>query len=98
MDHNLTSRGSSISKRWKQKMDEIFLERKYVIIKEFFLSEGEVFESPLKSKARHGFILQEISNPLNRIAVGKNVLKRAAMEYDAVEIPKKNRGRPRKAN
>jgi len=76
----------------KARMDQLFKDKKYVVVEEATLDEPQ--ETPLGYKTKKGYWLQ---SGQEKVWVGKALLKQLAEEYDAVELPApKRRGRPRK--
>lgn len=81
----------------QQKLDDLFKGKKFVILKEVRLNEDERFRTPLGHTGRHGWIVQEISNPDNKFIVGFSLLQAMHDTYDAVDLPAARlRGRPKK--
>jgi hypothetical protein len=70
-------------------MNTLFNRRKYRIIRDVHLADGETFETPFGTHEQHGYLLEEQdSDPLNRFCVNAATLHRAADEYKAVDIPR----------
>lgn len=88
------TRGEALAVTRKAKFDEYFLDKKYSIIGEVHLDKDpetgkqQVFQTPFGNKGRHGFVLQEEGTD-NKVVVGATVLRKAAKEYGAVELPEK---------
>jgi hypothetical protein len=81
------TRAEALLATHRQKMDELFSGKKYEIVKEVHLNEGQHFQTPFGNKGRHGFALREVSDHKNHFTVGASVLRKAAEEYGAVELP-----------
>ena len=88
-DSPTTKRSDALAETRKQKLDEMFSGKKFEILKEIHLPEGELFQTPLGNKGRHGFAIREQGNPSNQFIVGKTVLKQASEQYGAVDLPEK---------
>lgn len=80
-------RARKMQKTRRQKLDAAFAGKKFIILREIHLAEDERFETPFGQKARHGYALQEVGNEDNKFLVGIGVLRRAALDYQAVELP-----------
>jgi hypothetical protein len=82
-------------------MKRLFDGRKWKVLKEVHLGKNEQtglpdrFKTPFGNKGSHGFVLQEVREDDQdvREVVGATVLKRAAEEFGAVELPVKQRKR-----
>ena len=82
-------RGRKLRRTRRLKLQETFEGKKFVVLGEVRLPPGEYFYTPFGQKARYGFALQEIDNPQNQFLVGIGVLRRAALDYRAVDLPEK---------
>lgn len=79
------------------KFASVFEGKRFEIVKEVNLPEGQVFQTPFGNKGRNGYVLVEVGNESNRITVGATAVKKAADLYGSVTPPvkeKKRRGRP----
>lgn len=80
-----------MQKTRRAKLDAAFKGKKFVILREIHLEDDERFETPFGQLARHGYALQEVGNEENKMLVGIGVLRRAAYDYQAVELPPQRR-------
>jgi len=81
------SRAEALLETRDQKLKELFAGKKFEIVKKVDLDEGQFFQTPLGNKGRHGYALREVGNPGNHFTVGESVLRTAAAEFQAVELP-----------
>lgn len=86
-------RAASMLASRQVKLDELFKGKKFTITREIHLEGDERFETPFGNKGRHGFALQEVGNPANEFIVGESMLALVARDYQAVEVPVKERKR-----
>jgi hypothetical protein len=68
------------------KLAEVFAGRRLVFVREVHLPHGQLFQSALGRKARHGFILRDLDSG-QRFAVGLIVLLQIIERYPVADLP-----------
>jgi hypothetical protein len=94
-------RAASLAARSQEKFDELFKGRHYKIVKVIKLEGEQRFQTPFGNKGRNGFALipddrsfaSDKEAKAAAIFVGETVLRKAAAQYGAVEVPVKERKR-----
>lgn len=81
-------RSQTLSESRQAKMDALFKDKKFEIVKEVNLPQGQHFVTPLGNKGRNGFVVKEVGTD-NQFAVGATTLKLMAETYGAVTLPEK---------
>lgn len=67
----------------KDKLDRIFKDRRWGLEREVHLPEGQVFQTPLGTKGRHGFLIFDRDAPDTKYVVGARLLRLIHEEYDS---------------
>jgi len=75
------------------RIDAAFSGRVFDIIREVHLPEGQVFETILGTKVRHGYVIKDRENG-ELFAVGWTLLKHIHDRYLGVNLPKGKRIHP----
>jgi len=92
-------RAASLQASRQVKMDALFKDKKYKILKEVHLKDDERFQTPFGNKGRNGYALQledgqEPSEGMPaKFVIGETMLAQIARDYQAVEVPAKERKR-----
>lgn len=99
--YNFRTRGESLRATKQRKLDELFRDRKWEIVKEFChprAAPGEdqdKDETVLGQWVRRGYVIRDIATD-EQIVVGNDLLKIIARRYQGVTLPVRRRGRPPK--
>jgi regulator of protease activity HflC (stomatin/prohibitin superfamily) len=99
-----TGRSAALAASRQAKLDALFKDKFYTILKEVHLPEGKVFQTPLGNKGSNGYALQLIDadgNPITesyddqptKFMVGATLLRLVAATYGSVQVPPKIRKR-----
>lgn len=88
------SRGENVRATRKKRLDQLFHGRKFVIEREVHLPMGQVFETVLGNRGRHGYIIRDEDNG-ERFVFGLAILRVIHDQYHGIELPpRRPRGRP----
>jgi hypothetical protein len=89
VDQAASPRQAQLLAHRRAKLDKAFKGKRYTIVKKVKLEGNDRFVTPLGHKGKTGVILEEVGNPANKIIVGAVVLRVAADEYGAVDLPRR---------
>lgn len=90
----LSQRGGAVASNvYKRKLDALFKDGEFVLIKELFMPPGETIATVQGHQAKHVWILRDIRTG-NVYVVGEKLLYSIRKEYHNVTLPKKKTGRP----
>lgn len=79
------------------KLDAAFRDRKFDIVREVHLPEGQVFLTQFGNRGRHGYVLRDRATG-QELVVGATMLRLIHDRYLAVNLPYKPRKRRAKAD
>jgi len=66
----------------QDKLDRIFKGRRWRLEREVHLPEGQVFQTPLGTKGRHGYLIFDPDDPGTKYVVGARLMRLVHDEYD----------------
>jgi hypothetical protein len=79
------NRGSSTSETMARKTQEAFEGQKFTILGAIHLPMGEVYQTPMGSTGRHGFLLRNDDSG-EKVVIGRQLLLKIERLYGCVDL------------